>query len=158
MRTSVSTVVLCIACIGAASLPAANTTAADSAAKELVIVSRHADVAGVVVSSIEGKPMHGTLVLKPMLKGEQMTLLELHYQPGTKAPLHTHSHESIIYVVSGRVRTWIGDHVYDLGPGDVARHPAGALHTVEGLVESTIIEIKSPAPDIATFIRAREQK
>jgi unsaturated pyranuronate lyase len=157
MRTAVSTVVLCIACIGAASLPAANTTVADSPAKKLVIVSRHADVAGVVVSSIEGKPMHGTLVLKPMLKGEQMTLLELHYQPGTKAPLHTHSHESIIYVVSGRVRTWIGDDVYDLGPGDVARHPAGALHTVEALVESTIIEIKSPAPDIATFIRAREK-
>ena len=138
-------------------MPAANTTVADSPAKKLVIVSRHADVAGVVVSSIEGKPMHGTLVLKPMLKGEQMTLLELHYQPGTKAPLHTHSHESIIYVVSGRVRTWIGDDVYDLGPGDVARHPAGPLHTVEALVESTIIEIKSPAPDIATFIRAREK-
>jgi quercetin dioxygenase-like cupin family protein len=158
MRTAVSTIALCIASIGAASLPVANTTTADSAAKKLVIVSRNAEVAGVVVSSIEGKPMHGTLLLKPMLKGEQMTLLELHYQPGAKAPLHTHSHESIIYVVSGRVRTWIGDDVYDLGPGDVARHPTGVLHTVEALVESTVIEIKSPAPDIATFIKAREQK
>jgi quercetin dioxygenase-like cupin family protein len=158
MRTAGSTVVLFIACIGAASLPAADATAADSASGKLAVVARHADVAGVVVSSIEGKPMHGTLVLKPMLKGEQMTLLELHYQSGAKAPLHTHSHESIIYVVSGRVRTWVGDDVYDLGPGDVARHPAGVLHTVEALAESTIIEIKSPAPDIATFIRAREQK
>ena len=108
-----------------------------------------------VVSSIEGKPMHGQLVLKPLLKGEQMTMLELHYQPGTKAPLHTHTHESLIYVVSGRVKTWIGDDVYVLGPGDVARHPVGVLHTVEALVESTVIEVKSPAPDITTFVGAK---
>ena len=80
-----------------------------------------------------------------------MTILELHYQPGTKAPLHTHTHESLVYVVSGRVKTWIGDDVFVLGPGDVARHPPGVLHTVEALVESTIIEIKSPPPDISAL-------
>ena len=100
--------------------------------------------------------MHGQLVLRPMLKGEQMTLLELQYQAGAKAPLHTHMHESVIYVIGGRVKTWIGDDVYVLGPGDVARHPPGVLHTVEALEESKIVEVKSPAPDITTFIRARE--
>ena len=85
-----------------------------------------------------------------------MTILELHYQAGAKAPLHTHTHESLIYVVSGRIKTWIGDDVFVLGPGDVARHPAGVLHTVEALEESTIVEVKSPAPDITTFIGTRK--
>ena len=115
------------------------------------LVARHAEVADVVVSSIEGKPVHGQLLVKPLLRGEQMTMLELHYQPGTKASLHAHTHESLIYVVSGQVKTWIGSDVFVLGPGDVARHPPGVLHTVEALVESTIIEVKSPPPDIATL-------
>ena len=100
--------------------------------------------------------MQGQLVLKPMLKGEQMTMLELHYLPGTKAPLHTHTPESLIYVVSGRVKTTIGNDVYVLGPGDVARHPPGVLHTVEALAESTVIEVKSPAPDITTFVGTKK--
>jgi unsaturated pyranuronate lyase len=131
-------------------------TYGQQSARNLRLVARHAEVADVVVSSIEGKPMQGQLLLKPLLEGEQMTILELHYQPGTKAPLHTHTHESLIYVVSGRVKTWIGNNEYILGPGDVARHPPGVLHTVEALVESTIIEIKSPAPDITSFIETRK--
>ena len=152
MRILTLFVTACIACTGSAARSEADTGAANSAATSLNLVARHAEVADVIVTSIEGKPMHGQLVLKPLLRGEQMTMLELHYQPGTKAPLHTHTHESLIYVVSGRVRTWIGDDVYLLGPGDVARHPPGVLHTVEALVESTIIEVKSPAPDITQFM------
>lgn len=120
-----------------------------------MLISKNADVPGLVVSSIEGKPMEGHLVLKPMLKGEQMTLLEIHYEQGGTAPLHTHSHESLIYVVTGRVKTTIGDESFVLGPGDVARHPRGVLHTVEALLESTIIEVKSPAPDIDSFAGTR---
>ena len=101
--------------------------------------------------------MHGQLLLKPLLKGDQMTMLELHFQAGAKSPVHTHTHESLIYVVSGRVKTWIGDQVYVLGPGDAARHPKGVQHTVEALVESTVLEIKSPAPDIAHFLGTSKQ-
>jgi quercetin dioxygenase-like cupin family protein len=120
-----------------------------------MLVSKNADVPGLVVGSIEGKPMHGHLALKPMLKGEQMTLIELHYEPGAKAPLHTHSHESLIYVVTGRVKTTIGNEDFVLGPGDVARHPQGVLHTVEALAESTVVEVKSPAPDVTSFVGTR---
>lgn len=153
MKTVLLAAVLCAACTEQASAQTTETSEANSVAINLPLVSRHADIAGVVVSSIEGKPMHGQLVLRPMLKGEQMTLLELQYQAGAKAPLHTHTHESLIYVIAGRVKTWIGDDVYVLGPGDVARHPPGVLHTVEALEDSKIVEVKSPAPDVTTFIR-----
>jgi quercetin dioxygenase-like cupin family protein len=150
MRSILLVIALCAACAGSACQPAGATTAF-SPAGSLQLVARHAEVADVLVSSIEGKSMQGQLMLKPLLRGEQMTILELHYQAGTKAPLHTHTHESLIYVVSGRVKTWIGDDIFVLGPGDVARHPPGILHTVEALVESTIIEIKSPPPDISAL-------
>jgi quercetin dioxygenase-like cupin family protein len=41
---------------------------------------------------------------------------------------------------------------YVLGPGDVCRHPAGVPHGVEAIEESLVVEIKSPAPDIGSFL------
>lgn len=123
-----------------------------------MLVAKNGEVPWMVVSSLEGNPMHGQLMLKPMLQGEQMTMLELHYEPGAKAPLHTHAHESLIYVVTGRVQTTIGKEIFVLGPGDVARHPRGVLHTVEALERSTVVEIKSPAPDLTSFVETRPQR
>ena len=56
------------------------------------------------------------------------------------------------HVVAGRVKTQIGAEIFVLGPGDVARHPAGVSHNVEALVHSTAIQVKSPVPDLASFI------
>ena len=117
-----------------------------------MIVSKNADVASLVVTSIEDKPVSGSLLLKPLIRGSQMTLLELQYQPGTNAPIHVHAHESLVYVVKGLVKTTIGNEVYVLGAGDVGCHPQGVPHTVEAVEESTVIEIKSPAPDLAQFL------
>jgi quercetin dioxygenase-like cupin family protein len=116
-------------------------------------LSKNSDVKGLNVKAIEGKPMYGgALLVKPLIKGDQMTLLELHYQPGVGAPLHVHSHESLAYVVKGKVKMTVGNEVYVLGPGDVCRHPQGVPHGVEGLEESIVVEIKSPAPEISSFL------
>jgi quercetin dioxygenase-like cupin family protein len=118
-----------------------------------MILSRNSDVKGVVVKSIEGKPVYGgELINKPLIKGDEMTLLEMHYTPGVGTPLHVHSHESLVYVVKGRVRTKVGDEEYILSPGDVCRHPNGVPHGVEGIEESLVVEIKSPAPAISSFL------
>lgn len=72
-------------------------------------LSRNADVEGIVLTTIEGQRVYGgELVVKPLIKGDEMTLLEIHYAPGVGAPLHVHSHESIIYVIRGSVRTVVG--------------------------------------------------
>jgi quercetin dioxygenase-like cupin family protein len=118
-----------------------------------MILSRNSDVRGVIVKSIEGKPMYGgDLLVKPLIKGDEMTFLEIHYTPGVGAPLHVHSHESLAYVVKGKVKMTIGAEEYILGPGDVCRHPKGVPHGVEGIEESIVVEIKSPAPDITSFL------
>ncbi|HEX9264185.1 MAG TPA: cupin domain-containing protein [Candidatus Binatia bacterium] len=118
-----------------------------------MILSKNSDVKGVIVKSVEGKPMYGgDLVVKPLIKGDEMTFLEIHYTPGVGAPPHVHAHESLAYVVKGKVKMTVGGEEYILGPGDVCRHPKGVPHGVEGIEESIVVEIKSPAPDITTFL------
>jgi len=118
-----------------------------------MILSKNADVKAITVKAVEGKPTYGgELLVKPLIKGDEMTFLEIHYTPGVGAPLHVHQHESLAYVVKGRVKMIVGREEYILGPGDVCRHPKGVAHGVEAIETSIVVEIKSPAPDIASFL------
>jgi quercetin dioxygenase-like cupin family protein len=119
---------------------------------------RNADVEAIRVAAVEGKPTYGgELAVKPLMKGDEMTFLEIRYAPGVGAPLHTHTHESIAYVVKGKVKSTVGEDVFIMGPGDVCRHPKGVLHGLEAIEESLVVEIKSPAPDIAAFFATRQR-
>ena len=89
-----------------------------------MIKSRNADVEAVAVSAVEGKPLYGgNMLVKPLIKGDEMTFLEIHYAAGVGAPLHTHTHESIAYVVKGKVKSTVGSEEFIMVPGDVCRHP-----------------------------------
>jgi quercetin dioxygenase-like cupin family protein len=122
-----------------------------------VIKSRNADVKAMAVSAVEGKPTYGgELLVKPLIKGDEMTFLEIRYAGGVGSPLHTHTHESIAYVVKGKVKSTVDGEEFIMGPGDVCRHPAGVLHGLEALEESLVVEIKSPAPDIGAFFATRK--
>ena len=117
-----------------------------------MLSARNADIAEIRVSAVEGKPTYGgELAVKPLIKGEEMTFLEIRYAAGVGAPLHTHTHESIAYVVSGKVKSTVGSTAFIMGPGDVCRHPKGVLHGLEAIEDSVVVEIKAPAPDLATF-------
>ena len=46
-----------------------------------MIKSRNADVEAVAVSAVEGKTVcGGNMLVKPLIKGEEMTFLEIHYR------------------------------------------------------------------------------
>ena len=118
-----------------------------------MILSKNADVNAITVKAIEGKPIYGgDLLVKPLITGDEMTFLEIHYTPGVGAPLHVHTHESLAYVVKGKVKMTVGKEDFILGPGDVCRHPKGVPHGVEAIEESIVVEIKSPAPEIGSFL------
>jgi quercetin dioxygenase-like cupin family protein len=103
-----------------------------------VIKSRNADVEAVAVSAVEGKQVYGgNLLVKPLIKGDEMTFLEIHYVAGVGAPLHTHTHESIAYVVEGKVKSTVGSEEFIMGPGDVCRHPKGVARCADG-IESAV--------------------
>jgi quercetin dioxygenase-like cupin family protein len=96
------------------------------------------------VATIEGRPNTGLFFVKPLMRGESMALIEVRVQAGAASLIHTHSHESLVYVVTGRLKTTINNETFVLGPGDVCRHPRGAGHRVEALEDSIFVEVKSP--------------
>src|SRR5882672_3556583 len=104
-----------------------------------MIHAKNSDIAALIVKSVEGKPM---------IESDEMTLLEVRLPAGTAAPLHVHSHDSLIYVVTGKIKTTVGKDVFVLGPGDVCLRPRHVPHSVEALQDSTMIEVKAPPPDI----------
>jgi quercetin dioxygenase-like cupin family protein len=128
-----------------------------AAKEENVITARNADAKAIAVNAVEGKPTFGgELLVKPLITGDTMTFLEIHYGAGVGVPLHTHTHESIAYVVRGRVKSTVGADAFIMGPGDACRHPKGVLHALEAIEDSVVVEIKSPAPDIAQFFATRQ--
>ena len=98
-----------------------------------MIKSRNADVEAVAVSAVEGKPLYGgDMLVKPLIRGDEMTFLEIHYAAGVGAPLHTHTHESIAYVVKGKVKSTVGSEEFIMGPGDVLPTPQGSPPRIGG--------------------------
>ena len=123
-----------------------------------MLSAKNSEVVPLTVSAVEGKPTYGgNLVVKPLIKGDRMTFLEIHYAAGVGAPLHTHTHESVAYVVKGKMKSTVGEDEFIMGPGDVCRHPIGVLHGLEAIEESVVVEIKSPAPDIGAFFAMRKE-
>jgi quercetin dioxygenase-like cupin family protein len=121
-----------------------------------MLSARNAEVAEIRVRAVEGQPTYGgELAVKPLIRGDAMTFLEIRYAAGVGAPLHAHTHESIAYVVRGKVKSTVGSEVFIMGPGDVCRHPQGVLHGLEAIEDSLVVEIKSPAPDLGAFFALR---
>jgi quercetin dioxygenase-like cupin family protein len=120
-----------------------------------MIFAKNADTSALAVKSVEGMAIAGTLLIRPLIQGEQMSLMETQVLAGVTAPPHAHDHESLIYVVHGLLKTVVGGKSFVLGPGDVCRHPRRVSHFMEALEDSTFVEIKSPAPDLARIIHAR---
>jgi len=116
-----------------------------------MLYSKNETVDARAVTSIEGRSASGTFVVKPMLSGEKVSLLEVRVRRGAVSSMHAHSHESLIYVVSGALKTIIGEQHFVLGPGDVCRHPEQVMHSVEALEDTVFVEVKSPIPASTTL-------
>ena len=120
-------------------------------------LSKNSDVKERRIKTVEGKTLHGDVVMKPLIAGDQMTLLEIQYAPGAGAPSHVHKHETLAYVVKGKVKMTVGKEEYILNAGDVCKHPQGVPHGVEGIEQALVIEIKSPAQPIEQFLGTEEK-
>lgn len=117
-----------------------------------MLVAANEAVPQILVTAIEGTPVIGGAIrVRPMMKGSEMTVLEIFYPKGVASSLHRHAHESMIYVVKGRLKGVIDGVACEMKAGDSCCHPAGVLHAVEALEDALIVEVKSPAPDIAHF-------
>lgn len=118
----------------------------------MVTISRNVDVSPLFIRQVEGVSNFGNVEMKPLIVGDEMTLLEIKYAPGAGAGQHVHQHETLCYVVSGAVEVTVGSERFELRPGDTCRHPRGVPHSIRGLEQATVIEIKSPAQPIEQFL------
>jgi len=94
---------------------------------------------------LEGHASGGEVHLKPMMVGKDMLLVEISEKAGVQVPAHSHDdHESIVYLIKGRMSLVIGDKTFEAKAGDVWRHPIGVSHSSVALEDSLAIEVKSP--------------
>ena len=101
--------------------------------------------AAVQMTMLEGHGSAGHVELKPLMVGDDMLLVEIFEKAGVSVPAHSHDdHESIVYLIRGRMRLTIGDQTFEAKAGDVWRHPVGVMHTSVTLEDCVAIEIKSP--------------
>jgi quercetin dioxygenase-like cupin family protein len=113
-----------------------------------VLFRRNRDIPAEVISKLEGVEEgqgEKRLAIKPLIASKSMLFMEAHRPQGLTDPEHVHEdHESICYLVSGRVRVVIEGKSWIAEPGDVWVHPPGVKHYHEALEDSVQIEIKSP--------------
>jgi quercetin dioxygenase-like cupin family protein len=82
--------------------------------------------------------------LRVMIPGPNGSLL-WNAQTGMWAS-HTHHHNSVTYVIGGKMRNAGGQIEFTAGPGDIWAVQAGAEHLSEGVGDNEIVEFKWPAP------------
>ncbi len=94
---------------------------------------------------LEGQASAGHVDLKPLMVGEDMLMIELFEKAGVRVPEHSHDdHESVVYLVKGRMRLVIDGKEFIAQAGDAWIHPKGVKHWSETLEDCLAIEIKSP--------------
>lgn len=105
-----------------------------------------ASVPDLVITAVEGvREEPGKLTLKPLLVGQDMVFLQAFKAKGMKDPMHQHDdHESIGYLISGRMRLVIGGQAFIAQAGDAWLHPRGVPHFSEALEDCIQVEVKSP--------------
>lgn len=77
--------------------------------------------------------------------GALSSIHEIEIAAGSVVPMHTHPHEQIGYLVSGRVKFELGDETKELTAGDSWVIPSEVPHEVTAIVDSVALDIFSPA-------------
>ncbi len=75
---------------------------------------------------------------------ERLMLIEVALEKGVVVPSHSHPHEQVGYLISGRVLFELGDERRELAAGDSWLVPPNDPHQVTALEPSLAIDVFSP--------------
>ncbi len=100
------------------------------------MISRYSDA--VPVEMLPG------LSRRTLAAGKSMMICEFTLDAGVEIPGHTHPHEQVGYVASGKVKIIMDDGSFDLGPGDTYYAPSGARHGAIALERSVVVDTFNP--------------
>ncbi len=79
--------------------------------------------------------------------GDQIMVVQFRIGAGAQVPAHTHPHEQVGHVVSGRMRFRIGEEERELGPGDGYSGPGAGAHGAIGVTDVIAIDSFHPVRD-----------
>ncbi len=81
---------------------------------------------------------------KTLVHGDKTLTAEFYLAKGSQLPLHAHPQEQTGYLISGRIRFFIGGEVFDAEPGDSWCVPGNVEHRAEILEDAVAVEVFSP--------------
>ncbi len=84
------------------------------------------------------------LTRRVLATSDKLMLCEFCFKEGVEVPQHTHPHDQVGYVVSGRLRMVMGEQTLECGPGDSYHAPPDVPHSGAALEPSVVIDVFSP--------------
>ena len=82
--------------------------------------------------------------IKTLVSGEKALMTKFLLSAGSKLPDHSHPHEQIGTLVSGRMRLTIGERSREVKAGDSWCVPLDAPHHADIIEDSVAVEVFSP--------------
>jgi quercetin dioxygenase-like cupin family protein len=76
--------------------------------------------------------------------GEKAMVVRIAMMQGSHIPSHSHPHEQIGFVMSGRMRLTISGDPLVLSEGDAYAIPSNALHAVDAVEDCVAIDVFTP--------------
>ena len=97
------------------------------------------------ITEVEGRPLGSAVELRTLAATPRMVFVECRFTKGQASQPHQHpDHDSIVYVVRGKVKVAIAGEEFIAGPGDTWYNEPGVVHHIEALEDSVSVEVKSP--------------
>ena len=96
------------------------------------------------LASLPAKEIFGGAVRGHYAHVDRMTVGEVSLQAGTTIPLHSHPHEQVTYVLSGRFEFTVGRETTVLEPGMAAIIPGNVPHGGRTLTACKVIDVFAP--------------
>jgi quercetin dioxygenase-like cupin family protein len=107
--------------------------------------TNHDDIAPERLAAVEGVRPKGRVEVRRAMVGHDILMLHVFREKGLVDPVHKHDdHETVAYLIKGKLRLVIGGKEFIAGPGASWIHPRGVEHFSEALEDCEQLEIKSP--------------
>jgi quercetin dioxygenase-like cupin family protein len=86
------------------------------------------------------------MVARKVITGGRLTLIQTYLKKGALVPIHAHPDEQMVYVLQGALRALVDGHAVTVREGEVLQVPASALHQVEALDDTFVLDVKGTCP------------
>lgn len=99
-----------------------------------------------IFKSEEGKMVDcgGGLRRKVTAYNDNLMVVEVHFEEGTVAAVHSHPHEQITYIISGEFEFTIGDKKQIMKAGDSAYKQGNLPHGATCIKKGMLIDVFTP--------------